>query len=80
MFALIIKDENKHTVLEHVANHEDDEVLVPFSKSLDMPFQWRKSGHLIKWVKENRPEWKVYTQNFEIAVSAKGCWELLFTL
>jgi hypothetical protein len=72
MFALIIKDEYRHTVLEHVANYEDDSVYIPNADGLDMPSEWRKAGHLIRWVKENRPGWKVYTQNFEIAVSADG--------
>jgi hypothetical protein len=72
MFALIIKDENNNTVLEHVSVYEDDEIHVPNANTLSMPSEWRKAWHLIEWVKENRPDWKIYTQTFEIAVSSNS--------
>ena len=69
MFALIIENENRHTVLEHVALSENDSVYVTFASYFLMPNQkWENSKHLIDWVKENKPSWRVYTRTFEIAV------------
>lgn len=68
MFALIIKDEENNTIVNHVANFEDDSVYVPDADVLDMPPEWRKAGHLIEWVKRTKPHWKIYMRHFDIDV------------
>ena len=68
MFALIIKDEENNTIVNHVANFEDDAVHVPDAHALNMPTEWRKAGHLIEWVKTNEPYWKIFMRYFDIVL------------
>lgn len=66
-YVLRILDENGYTVVEHVANHSDDNVYVNDAKSSGLPqTEWRKSHHLTNWVKENKPNWKVEEKQFGI--------------
>ena len=63
MFAMLIIDENDKVIVRHVANYADDVVHVDHP---DLYPEWRKSHHLIEWVKKHKPNWKVLTKRFLI--------------
>ena len=59
-FALVI-DENDKVIVRHVANYADDPVFINHS---ELDSYWRKSHHLIEWVKKHKPNWKILTNRF----------------
>ena len=68
-FALRITDEDGYTVVESVSNNSDDSVYVEHP---DVPYnEWRKQGGLIEWIKQNKPNWKIEFEEFNIRLLIK---------
>ena len=62
-YALKITDEDNYTIVEHLANYSDDTVHTDID---ELPqSEWRKAYHLITWVKENKPNWKIDEREIE---------------
>ena len=58
-YILIIKNEDG-VLVETVLNSSDDAVIFEDNQEYDVPqYEWRKSHHLIDWVKKNKPNWFV---------------------
>ena len=68
-FAIRITDEDGYTVVESVSNNSDDSVYVEHP---DVPHnEWRKQGRLIEWIKQNKPNWKIEFEEFNIRLLIK---------
>jgi hypothetical protein len=66
-YALIIKDKDGDTIVEHVSKYSDDAVYISDWSVHGYPqSEYGKASYLIAWVKENKPDWVIFEKTFEI--------------
>lgn len=59
-YLLIVKDENGYTVVNHVANYQDDTIYIPNYEEHGLSqSEYRKSHHLTSEIAKNKPNWQV---------------------